>query len=301
MAIMEDEINKLLIFLVNTYFSRINNLDNNKISQLKAAFHSFVDNTENKEPHNAELCNKKRLVIDSFFEFMKKPEIIEKIKTYGIDKRRFIEKYGREILGDTFEKKSDDAKRKYSMNDLYLPNLIASDKFSNAKKEIFIPAKKNIEYEYIDKSGKIVKITLLGSLHFEEWNGVQSSINKYRIQRQTGENEFSDNQVYTTIIIPKMEDVDYREAVIEELLSNENIELSNCGGYIGKIENSNQAGEKGEEIQDNSGYSYRINNKYILYFDATEVAAAINFPVTNMSLTINLKQKDNQKSYGTSR
>ena len=273
---VRDEEHRLLNFLVQVYFNRITSSKEDTTS----AIYSFLSGLANSKREEYTVSKPKKAIIDSFFEIVGQPEVNVAIRTRKLTKEEFIEKYQEKILGDN--------KRKYSMNDLYSDGLVEKDTAKPySKKTIFIPAREKIEHSFSDESNETVKITFLGTLYFKEWNGTRGSINKYKIQRKNKENDFPEEDVYTDIIMPKMEEPEYRKAVFNELLSYNNIKLSNCGGYIGKIEQAPRNfmdNSESREVQDSYGYSYRISDKYILHYDATEVTAAINFQENNISL-----------------
>ena len=73
-----------------------------------------------------------------------------------------------------------------------------------------------------------------------------------------------------------MENLEYREAVLGELLSKNNIELSNTGGYIGEIvgvSKSTNEFKVGSEKTIASDYFYRVNSQYALTYRSEEIAA----------------------------
>lgn len=283
---VRDEEHRLLNFLVQVYFNRITSSKEDTTS----AIYSFLSGLANSKREEYTVSKPKKAIIDSFFEIVGQPEVNVAIRTRKLTKEEFIEKYQERILGDN--------KRKYSMNDLYSDGLVEKDTAKPySKKTIFIPAREKIDHSFSDESNETVKITFLGTLYFKEWNGTRASINKYKIQRKNKENDFPEEDVYTDIIMPKMEEPEYRKAVLNELLSYNNIKLSNCGGYIGKIEQAPRNvmdNSESREVQDSYGYSYRISDKYILHYDATELTAAINFQENNVSLETRKDKKSKE-------
>ena len=283
---VRDEEHRLLNFLVQVYFNRITSSKEDTTS----AIYSFLSGLANSKREEYTVSKQKKAIIDSFFEIVGQPEVNDAIRTRKLTKEEFIEKYQEKILGDN--------KRKYSMRDLYLDGLVEKDTVDSfSKKTIFVPAREKIDHSFSDESNETVKITFLGTLYFKEWNGTRASINKYKIQRKNKENDFQEEDVYTDIIMPKMEEPEYRKAVLNELLSYNNIKLSNCGGYIGKIEQAPRNvmdNSESREVQDTYGYSYRISDKYILHYDATELTAAINFQENNVSLETRKDKKSKE-------
>lgn len=104
-----------------------------------------------------------------------------------------------------------------------------------------------------------ISIQAIGTLNFKHPTGLADYITKYRVKRENGMAE-----VYSSIIAPDMqEDELYRQAVLDVLLSENNIKLSNCDGYIGTI----------EEIDHTDKEDYVINSKYCLNSEITEATA----------------------------
>ncbi len=109
---------------------------------------------------------------------------------------------------------------------------------------------------YLDENVKIEKI---GTLNYKQLTACMDYITKYKITK--GDRQY---EVFSTILAAEMnEDELYKQAVLEVLLGDENIILSNCDGYIGMINRNDQNGEK----------TYNINSKYCL--SANEIEATV--------------------------
>lgn len=73
---------------------------------------------------------------------------------------------------------------------------------------------------------------------------------------------------------------EYKQAIVDELLSRENIKLSNSKGYIGEIvRNDSENGVKpGEERKEPGIYQYGVSEKFCLQYsreDAIAVSACV--------------------------
>ena len=128
-----------------------------------------------------------------------------------------------------------------------------------------IPAKESKTYIFGS-----TKLTQIGALEYTDWMGMEnlSGLPYYKIEKQNENGEVSIYKVFSHIDIGKMEtDVDYRAAVIDTLLDENNITKTNCGGYIGSIEKV----EEGRGLQD----TVIANSKYSLVFDSTDATAVV--------------------------
>ena len=114
------------------------------------------------------------------------------------------------------------------------------------------------------------KITQIGTLQYTDWKGMEdlAGLPYYKIEKQNDKGEFSTYKVFSHINLGKLDsDVDYRAAVLETLLDENNITETNCGGYIGSI----QTVTEGKGLQD----TVKANSKYSLVFDGTDATAVV--------------------------
>ena len=285
------EIESLLKIITNGLFNMRNSLDESKLQR-------FFDNLRRgmlaQKAHatkNNENFDRVDKVIDSYEAMIKEKGIINEIKTSGMSQKEFLEAHREAILGDH--------KRKYNMSDLYNETLIKkANKWTDRKRVMLNPNDFGVEYHYLDSTGKKITITDLGSLEYQEWNDIRYSLNLYRVQRKSESGLDYDCKVLSNIIIPEMSQDEYKNAVLNELLSENNISLSNCGGYIGEIirkPKEDTLDIVGGEKQDENSYEYRVNNSYVLAYDATAVSAAIDFKRNEDRITENIAKANKQK------
>lgn len=148
---------------------------------------------------------------------IKKPEKIPEI-------------YQENILKEKERKNSD-------FEELYNPQLIKSTK--NGDKDVEFYA--NPEGKEVDERDGDTFITIkpIGVLRYTNAFGLQSHINKYSVvlsRKKDGKYEVSTNNIYSSIDINKFtRDEEYKKAVVEKLLSPENMEKQKNEGYIGEI------------------------------------------------------------------
>jgi len=108
-------------------------------------------------------------------------------------------------------------------------------------------------------SDENITIEKVGTLNYKQLTACMDYITKYKITK--GDREY---EIFSTILAEEMGSEElYRQAVLEVLLGNDNIGLSNCSGYIGTI---------GRNIKDAEN-AYEINEKYCLM--ANEIEATV--------------------------
>ena len=113
----------------------------------------------------------------------------------------------------------------------------------------------------------------------------------YKVQKEQENGEFSEDYVYSNILIANMDEPEYREAVLDELLSDNNIGLSNSGGYVGEIALEPREGKDDKlytEKQKDGRYTYRVSENYVLAYEEEAVTAAINEPARNIDTKNNV-------------
>ena len=114
------------------------------------------------------------------------------------------------------------------------------------------------------------KIKQIGTLKFTDWMGMEdlSGLPYYKIEKKNQSGEVYTYKIFSHINIGKMQtDIDYRAAVIDTLLDENNMTKTNCGGYIGSIETV----EEGSGLQD----TVKANSRYSLVFDSTDATAVV--------------------------
>lgn len=284
------ETDNLLNMILNMYWGNINSRKAPDIEGKYFESLKLLNFLKARGMENQDRYDKLTLVINNIHTLFKNPKIIEMIQSKSISKGDFFRKYQEELFGDH--------KRKYSMADLYNQGLIARESGNHESKKIsYKEFTSKTENEYRDSEGNIIRITPLGDLTFEEFNGVRSFVTKYRVQREFEKNYFVDDIVFSSIDINRMDDEEYRQSVLEELLSENNIKLSGCEGYIGEIIKDVKQDEDDlsfSEKRSSDGYRYRLNNNYSLSYDAATVSAVIDYENMNKDKTYT-NNKDNNR------
>lgn len=277
-----EDIKKMMQFIFTIYVGKLKSGNQTDLNDNYAWLLTTLDNQEKGSPDKKETYDKMRGIIHSFHELVTRPEIGAEIRETGIKEEDFMRKYKEEIFGEP--------KRKYDMKDLYRDSLIST--YNNDKrKEYITPHSKPIELEYKDRRGRTVKLSNVAELQYSEWNGTKTNLSMYKVQKEQENGEFSEDYVYSNILIANMDEPEYREAVLDELLSDNNIGLSNSGGYVGEIALEPREG-KGDKLytekQKAGRYTYRVSENYVLAYEEEAVTAAINEPARNIDTKNNV-------------
>lgn len=206
--------------------------------------------------------------------------------------QKFDKLYKESILGDN--------KRKYDMSSLIDEDLVLSQ---NGKR--LYRYNKLDKYpepmQYVDSLGRKIQIQRLGILNFVEPNGVEDYVENYNVLiKQDG--QVCSYDVFSNINIYDMStNKEYQMAVLDELLSKNNITLSNSNGYIGKIEQNNSPDKDKAEKEKKTkyDYTYTINDDYQLAYDATAASAVAIYARENDKRKTDEEQllnEDNRKN-----
>lgn len=277
-----DDVKKLMKLMFTMYVGKIKSGSQADLNDNYALLLTTLENQEKIEPENKETYDKMRQVINSFHNLVTKPDIVDEIRETGIKEEDFVRKYKEEIFGEP--------KRKYDMNDLYRDDLISRYK-NDKRKEYITPHSKPLELKYKDRRNKTVKLSNVAELQYTGWNGAKANLSMYKVQREQESGEFTENYVYSNIMIANMDEPEYRNAVLDELLSENNISLSNVGGYVGEIAYEPKSGEDDKlftENQKGGRYTYRVSKNYVLAYEDEEVTAAINEPARSIDTKNNV-------------
>ena len=256
------------------------------LSRLKEYFKKMLENEHKNNPGHDVEYNHLYNLVDEFFRYIEEQKLPEKITNGKTSQAEFEENALMEIASIP--------KRKYDMRDLNNPDLIMNANTPQREKNISIKKSKGVAYKGIDKNGNIIIITEMGEILYQDWRNATSYLHVYNVEKHS-DGVISNDLVCSEIIIQNMYDPKYREAVLEELLSQDNIQKSNVGSYIGRIVRREKESEKDirhSERQDNEEYSYRINDEYVLVYDATEVSAIVALQKYNKKKK---EEKDQEK------
>lgn len=261
----------LVRLLVTTCYSRINLSDATKLGTLRKQFKDMLSMEERKYQGQQEKYNNLRNVIDLFFDYITDDRVVAQVRSGKLTKKSLETNFLADIMSVP--------KRKFDMKDLYRTDLIASVGKNSSTKNVRMSFKNNgQEHIYIDNNGRSYKLTDIGNIVYEEWGGIKSDLTIYQLEKKLLNGETSKDLICTRIIISEMENPKYKKAVLEELLSENNIHKSNAGIYVGQILKRKQSNNKDlphTEHQTTNEYTYRIDDEYVLEYDATELSAVV--------------------------
>ena len=298
-----------LRLIVKTYFSRAKELKEDNLTGIYDGLKERITSMQKKYEEESkkakiagyETANKDyfytRLnnVLDNFMSLIQDKKVLEEIKKHKISEKDFIEKYKSILMKGE--------KRDYDMSKLFNPSLIADrSQFGTMKALSYRPIEKEQGAYFQQQDGTIVTIMYLGTLNYKTWNGENDSINKYKIQKSDKRGKIIlSSDVYSNVSIFNMADEQYKEAVLEELLSNDNILLSNCNGYIGEIELDPKEKEPEEQqLETSTRFKYRIDNKYAIAYNSTPLTAVIEYGIEQESMRKKLADIDSMSAPGES-
>lgn len=253
------------------------------LDRLYSGYQTLVENQIKSTPEREQECNELLQILERSYRMFSNPEVENIILKNNVSAKQFISKYGEKLLGNN--------KRKYDMSDRFNPDLIAyQDKGKQIKGIQYVP-KEGREYIYLDSEGKEISIQEIGRLHFKEWNGIGNGVSKYRVMRRFGQDVYQENEIFSNIRIVMMEDPEYREAVLEELLSRNNIQLSKTGGYVGEITElpTSEGMKTGSEKVVAGDYFYKVSPRYALTYHSEDIAAAMIFDAAQKTSKGNLE------------
>ena len=263
---------QLISILTDIYLGKIIRFTDEKNMQISQTVNKMLTNQIRMQPEYKDEYNKMFFIIENFYNLMSNPEVRKKIIDTKMNKSTFISVYHNDILGGT--------ERIYNIHNLLNTDLIGEYKGSERKKIDYIQKNSVDNIYFYDKMEIIIRD--IGMLNYDHWNGLKSTINEYEIIKKNTKGVKS-YKVFSNILIYKMEEEDYKNAVLAYLLGEENVNVNSLKGYIGEIVKNNE--NNLDEIKLAHSYSFRIKNNLYIEYDATDLSAVYEFN----------KQKEEQK------
>ena len=276
------------------------------INQVRGALNAL--NSPHNIHNNTQANNQKRKILESCLELFKNSRVkelvqIEKEKIGIIDLNTVtrtsrdenlhkMSALANELTDTLAEIILGDSKRKYNMSSIRSDGMVASIKNpdDSVKKAVKYVPEDKMSITLSDLMGDKISVKHIGCLYYKTPFAVEY-IYKYRVSRQSTDEEPIINEVFANIDLnTALEDKEYSNALLNTVLSPNNIELSQTGGYIGDLScttNSITQLKPGEEyFQEDkqngkprmSYYRYQISPKYALEFidDRIEAVMAYN-------------------------
>ena len=184
-----------------------------------------------------------------------------------------------------------DLKRKYNMGSKASKGMVSTITTPEGA------VKKDVRLNNIEKPlapiviqnsfGNNISIQHIGTLSYSTRSS-DEYIFKFRISRWSYDENEKTFDVFSNIDLNKLkEDAEYCNVVVQELLSENNIDFSNADGYIGEISDTTGASEQlrvGEQKDIPGFYRYQISSTYALEYNGERIEAIRAY-----------KQQENQK------
>lgn len=256
-TVMQQFMNKDVQGVRRTYDGLINLIENGQRADLI-----------NKKEHDNSVDEEKRKILEKCLDIFRSPEIRDLIKKGNFDAKQIYSMFHEKILGDN--------KRQYNISSLYDENIIAGRRDGKGKC-IKFTKKDGMDNAFTSLSGETIKIKCIGELNYKTQLGEESYITKYKVTRPIAGNKAETFEVYSNINMPQMSNNDeYKEMVLNELLSENNIRLSNANGYLGVITEDHSM-DVGEEQKSRIRYKYKASPNYMLLGETDEMSAVKDY------------------------
>lgn len=177
------------------------------------------------------------------------------------------------VLSETF---FGDNQRRYNMMKISSHGLVSTKVAPDGsikKDVVFVPDNKpTVDIE--DINGNTVSIHLVGRLVYHCNPSGDNYIYAYYVSKHSNEEIIMNPKlVFSNIDINELDDnPEYSDLVANMLLSKNNIELSQVGGYIGEIHQQSSL-PVGKENRSPGFYTYQMSQEYALVYDGEIIEA----------------------------
>ena len=260
--------------IVQRFWPIINSSTNIKAKSLQmyTYFEKLIEEEASKRLKPEQTYIDMHNALNKLYQLTLDENVIKKISSENMNLSDFMEKYKENVLGD--EKRQYDMSKIFSLQEDQIMRA-GNMQGERGRKIKFLPSisEPNI---FIDENGTLISIELVGKLAFLPWNNIgNESITKYKVQRGEDEPKY----VYSDINMIMMDESPaYRKVVLEELLGEKNIQLSNLSGYVGTItrtpiEVKGKASSK--EYKGTQTYIYKINEEFSLIYEEPYASAVM--------------------------
>lgn len=257
-------------------FTVMNQFMNKDSQGVRRSYDGFINlikagqekDLKNGAEHNYSADEEKRKILEMCLDMFRNSEIRDLITKGNLGVNQVFSMFKERILGDN--------KRQYDISSLYDESIIA-DRSDNEGKCVKFIKEDGIENSFTDLNKQTVRIKCIGRLQYKNQFGEESYVTKYKVTKPTKGNEAETFEVYSNIIIPEMTgNAEYKEVVLNELLSENNIKLSNASGYIGAIAEDHSM-NVGTEDKNRTRYKYKASPNYMLLCETDEASAVMEY------------------------
>lgn len=248
-------------------------INKNTYSHLKSTYVGMVTLIGNNE--NPIQREEKRKIVEKCFELFNTPEFKKKIEEIKAEKNPQFSVLTRATTKVIAETVLSDKKRLYDMSDRY------SEKQITQNSTEFIPLVNGLKSPPMtDMFGNSVTIQKVGTLRYSTQSVENESIDKYLITKTLQDSTTQEIEIFSFIDINMLaQNSEYRDTVLYELLSKNNVELSNTNGYLGEIVSTKHSkvqlkvGEQRENAE--KFYRYQASKNYALIYDPQDLSAVM--------------------------
>lgn len=193
--------------------------------------------------------------------------------SYQTVSRVIAKKISEAVLGD--------GKRKYDMSKLCSENQITP----NSPSLISVD---RMSVELPSGPETTIKIKQVGTLKYKTLSSTES-VDQFQIVQTSEDGSEYEATIFSHIDLNRLnpvrnpEDFDheYCDAVLGELLSRNNLELSQAGGYVGEIKETQrspfQLKPGAQRVTEEKFYRYQISEKHALVFDPQDLSAVVSY------------------------
>lgn len=189
---------------------------------------------------------------------------------------REISKLSRELTERLSEFFFGDLKRTYNMSKLASTRVISTvqDSDGTTRKDIKYIPRPTISKNITGLSSEIISIQYIGDLDYKCAPSADDYISMFIVsKRVNGEILMDPRVLFSNIDMNMLNDPGYKDAVVNTLLSKNNVELSHACGYIGEIHPQSTL-EPGKEQFSSEFYTYQASTEYALVYDGVKIEAA---------------------------
>lgn len=241
---------------------------------LKTAYDGYIKLIlKDSNPQHKQQNSEKIKILEGCFDRFNNSDFKKILEDIKLSKKPKEEVLFKAVAKALAEDVLGDKKRKYDMSDRYCPEQITPGSTR------LIPTN-GLSVTVTDMLGCNISVQKIGALTYGTAAVTPESISKYNVRKTLEDSSVQEYDVFTFIDLNMLkENSDYRDAVLGELLSKNNIELSNTNGYIGEIvstKNSHiqlKVGEQRENAE--KFYRYQVSQKYALVYDPQDLSAVV--------------------------
>ena len=263
-------------------------INKRSIEDVKTAYKGFLRLMDSEKTDRLEINNEKRRILEKCLDIFESVKFRESIEQLREERNPSLGELVQAVTKILYENILGDRKRKYDMAGMNYSDMIVT---GSGNLQTFDGLSSGT---LIDNFGHKFIIQEIGTLTYSTPAVGNESLKKYRITKIINDSQKEEFEIFSNINFSMLEqDPSYRYAVLNELLSKNNVELSNADGYVGEIvgtKNSTTQLKPGEQLEDENGfYRYQISSTYALEYDSQDLSAVVDFTQVQAQKAANKK------------